>query len=204
MAKPTIFDLLRHGEPVGGRKFRGWVDDPLSPLGWEQMRTRVNHPRVPWTRIISSPLRRCAEFAHELAELHSLPLEFEPNLREISFGAWDGQAVAQIEATQGAALNAFWDDPISAPPPAGENLLSFSQRVNQVGQALLERYPAEHLLLVCHGGVIRALLCQWLGMPLQHFWRIEVPYAALSRTQLYQDAETQQTYPLLMFHNGQL
>ncbi len=33
----TIVDLLRHGEPDGGQKFRGAVDDPLSPRGWEQM-----------------------------------------------------------------------------------------------------------------------------------------------------------------------
>ena len=33
----TTIDLIRHGEPVGGRKYRGQTDDPLSEKGWEQM-----------------------------------------------------------------------------------------------------------------------------------------------------------------------
>lgn len=37
----TRFDLIRHGEPEGGRKFRGSTDHPLSQDGWAQMRYAV-------------------------------------------------------------------------------------------------------------------------------------------------------------------
>jgi alpha-ribazole phosphatase/probable phosphoglycerate mutase len=37
----TTLDLLRHGESVGGRKYRGQTDDPLSEKGWAQMRDVV-------------------------------------------------------------------------------------------------------------------------------------------------------------------
>ena len=37
----TTIDLIRHGEPVGGKKFRGSTDDPLSELGWQQMTAAV-------------------------------------------------------------------------------------------------------------------------------------------------------------------
>jgi alpha-ribazole phosphatase len=53
-------DFMRHGEPVGGRKYRGQLDDPLSEKGWEQMRAAVGEA-WPWTRIVSSPLLRCSE-----------------------------------------------------------------------------------------------------------------------------------------------
>ena len=39
--KETIIDLLRHGEPVGGRLLRGSQDDPLTEEGWSQMRASV-------------------------------------------------------------------------------------------------------------------------------------------------------------------
>jgi len=40
----TTLDLMRHGEPVGGRRYRGQMDDPLSEKGWAQMRNAVgNH-----------------------------------------------------------------------------------------------------------------------------------------------------------------
>ena len=63
MSEFTVVDLLRHGEPDGGQKFRGSVDDPLNVRGWEQMRTAVGNYRE-WEVIISSPLIRCAAFAH--------------------------------------------------------------------------------------------------------------------------------------------
>lgn len=49
MSDFTTVDLLRHGEPEGGQMFRGAVDDPLSPRGWEQMRSAVGDCRA-WKR----------------------------------------------------------------------------------------------------------------------------------------------------------
>ena len=37
MTPPTLIDMIRHGEPVGGRRYRGQIDDPLSEKGWRQM-----------------------------------------------------------------------------------------------------------------------------------------------------------------------
>jgi len=34
MHTTTTIDLLRHGEPVGGKRYRGQIDDPLSEKGW--------------------------------------------------------------------------------------------------------------------------------------------------------------------------
>ena len=63
----TTIDLIRHGEPVGGRKYRGQIDDPLSDKGWAQMREAVGDHR-PWDVIISSSLSRCLDFARELGQ----------------------------------------------------------------------------------------------------------------------------------------
>ena len=75
----TTFDLMRHGTPVGGRKYRGQIDDPLSAEGWAQMRAAVAG-QCPWDVIISSPLLRCVEFARELAQRHDLALELDDRL----------------------------------------------------------------------------------------------------------------------------
>ncbi|MHB1590203.1 MAG: histidine phosphatase family protein [Sulfuricella sp.] len=44
--KSTTIDLIRHGEPVGGRRYRGRTDDPLSEKGWNQMWTAVGDFRA--------------------------------------------------------------------------------------------------------------------------------------------------------------
>ena len=61
--KETLIDFIRHGEPEGGRRYRGnAVDDALSEKGWQQMWGAVGD-RPPWQQIISSPMRRCSAFA---------------------------------------------------------------------------------------------------------------------------------------------
>ena len=59
----TTLDFLRHGQPNGGSRYRGnGVDDPLSDLGWRQMRDTTAGV-AGWQRVISSPMQRCVAFA---------------------------------------------------------------------------------------------------------------------------------------------
>lgn len=58
MPKTTI-DLIRHGEPVGGHRYRGHaIDDPLTERGWSQMWDGVGSCNT-WDHIITSPLQHC-------------------------------------------------------------------------------------------------------------------------------------------------
>ncbi|MCG8429505.1 MAG: alpha-ribazole phosphatase family protein [Chromatiales bacterium] len=191
----TTIDLIRHGEPVGGKLFRGWQDDPLSDLGWQQMRQAVEGIR-PWQRIISSPLLRCAEFAQELSDKLDLPWRAEPRLREIGFGDWEGKDYDQLRIDDPEGLAGFWRDPTAHPAPGGETMASFQSRVEAGWQDLLTQHQGEHLLLVAHGGVNRLIIAQVLGLPIANMFRMEVPYAAVSRI-IVDDG-----FPRLAFHCG--
>lgn len=193
----TTVDLLRHGEPQGGPKYRGSLDDPLSEQGWTQLRTAVGlHP--PWQAIISSPMRRCAEFAQVLAKQHGLSLRFEDGLREMSFGDWEGRTAAEVMATAPEALELFWRDPVGHSPPGGEPLLTWAQRVISAWRTLVADYTNQHILVLGHGGMMRVVLCHLLAVPLQHIWRFEIPYATFSRIRLYGSGEDAK--PALLFH----
>ena len=83
----TLIDPIRHGLPVGGARYRGHaIDDPLSESGWQQMWDAVGDA-APWNRIVSSPLKRCRDFAEALGTRHGLPLELDDGLREVGFGS---------------------------------------------------------------------------------------------------------------------
>lgn len=198
MSDFTTVDLLRHGEPEGGQKFRGALDDPLSSLGWEQLRMAVGDYRD-WQAIISSPLIRCAAFARELAERLDRPLEIAPDFRELNFGAWEGRTSAEVYAADPLAVAQFWRDPVAHPIPGGEAVSEFDRRVGAAWEALLERYRGQHVLLVAHGGTIRMVLRHALDLPLHNIWRFEVPYAALSRVRRYHDPDA---HLQLVFVNG--
>ncbi|MFN3751428.1 MAG: histidine phosphatase family protein [Thiobacillus sp.] len=176
----TLIDLMRHGEPVGGRRYRGQVDDPLSEKGWAQMRAAVGDA-APWHHVVSSPLLRCREFAATLAGRHGLPVRYDDRLKEIGFGVWEGRSAAEIEAGSPGALTRFKADPLNARPAGAEPLADFHARVAAALDELLAQHAGQHVLLVGHAGVMRMALARALHIPLEHAYRIEVATASFTR-----------------------
>jgi alpha-ribazole phosphatase/probable phosphoglycerate mutase len=193
----TTLDMMRHGEPVGGRKYRGQVDDPLSEKGWAQMQAAVGES-LPWTRIVSSPLVRCRAFAETLSELHGLPLALDDRLKEVGFGDWEGRTAAEIEADAPGTLARFKADPVNARPAGAEPLTEFHARVSAALDDIVERQDGQHVLLVGHAGVMRMALAWALRIPLEHAYRIEVATASITRLR-FDDGRAS-----LIFHGGSL
>lgn len=197
----TTVDLMRHGEPVGGRRYRGQIDDPLSDRGWAQMRDAVAD-HCPWSAVISSPLLRCAEFGRELAARHDLPLTLDARLMELGFGEWEGRTAEELMRDDPERLARFWRDPITHRPPGGESLAAFRERVVGAWEQLLAERAGKPLLVVCHAGVIRMIVRHVLDMPLDRLFRIQVPSAGLTRIRV--DGSGADALPKLVFHAGHL
>ncbi len=206
----TTIDLLRHGEAAPGLCLGRDYDAPLTGTGWEQMRGIVGEARaggieldalplpmgrvsaeqaigvegnlpIAWDGIVSSPLRRCSEFAEELACRHGLPLQLECRFRELGFGAWEGRSWNDLYREAGESLLAFQRRPACNPAPGGEHYPDFEARIAQGWSDLLEQAAGSHWLLVTHAGVIRELLRRVLGFPLERLFAIQVPFAGLVR-----------------------
>ena len=191
-SKATIIDLLRHGEPVGGPMYRGGgTDDPLSETGWKQMQSRVEQSyldqyyfsteQIPWSAVATSPMSRCNDFAKQFAEIHGLPLEIIENLREARYGAWEGKTPSEVREESIEAYWRFYDDPVDKRPEGAEPLSDFSQRITETLTAVLEKYQGEHIMLVSHLGVTRAILAHVLGISLASQQLIGMPYAGMVR-----------------------
>lgn len=200
----TTIDLIRHGKPEGGEIFRGSVDVPLTPEGREQMlggigRLHTHSAEDNWDAIVTSPLLRCADFAHEMAERDGIAIAVDAGFREISFGDWDGQSFKAIKAQYGDQFNDYWRNPIENTPPNAEALDAFAERIRGAFWQLVQQYKGQKLLLVTHGGVIRAVLNLVLASAMDSFMRYEVPYASVSRVKIYHDEG--QEFPQLDFHN---
>ncbi|WP_439868325.1 alpha-ribazole phosphatase family protein [Pseudomonas syringae] len=179
-------DLLRHGETELGGGLRGSIDDALTESGWQQMRAAVAGGG-PWTRIVSSPLQRCARFSEELAQRLSLSLHLEPGLQELHFGDWEGHSPAQLMETDAEGLGLFWADPYAFTPPNGEPVLDFSNRVLSAVERLHQAYAGERVLLVSHGGVMRLLVAQARGLPREQLLQVVVGHGALLSIQVAAD-----------------
>ena len=195
----TIIDLLRHGDVEGGRKYRGHQDDPLSELGWQQLRDNTKIKQN-WNQVISSPLKRCAEFSRELADKHQIPLEIEQDFKEISFGLWEGKTAEELLAEDEVRIKKYWNDPVNVIPPQGEALSDFEKKILLAWNKMLNQYAGQHVLLLSHAGVMRIILCHILGMPLIELFKLDVALAKSSRIEVISDAG--EIYPRLMFHGS--
>ena len=196
----TIIDLLRHGDVEGGRKYRGQLDDPLSELGWKQLRTATSK-KQDWQHIITSPLKRCAEFADELSQTHSIPLKTESKLKEVSFGLWEGKTAEQLLSNEPKEIKEYWDDPINVTPPQGECLLDFEKRIMTAWVKMLHEYQGQHILMLSHAGVMRIIICNVLGMPLTELFKLDVALAKFSRIQI--EHADGKDWPRLISHGGE-
>lgn len=155
-----------------------------------------------WQHIISSPLSRCHEFALSLAQQYNIPLSLEPRLREVGFGAWEGLTAAEIGVNDADLLFNFKRDPVNYRPPGAETIADFYQRVSLAWDELATRHEKQHLLIVCHAGVIRMILTHVLGMPPANGYRIQVGSAAVSRITVEKHGAAR--HANLVFHDGSL
>ncbi|WP_430391280.1 histidine phosphatase family protein [Dyella sp. 20L07] len=174
--KHVGIDLLRHGD-TGQRSYRGQLDDRLSPAGWTQLRAAI-FGRA-WERIVTSPLRRCADFAHELAAARRVPVRVDPRLAEYHFGDWQGVPIETLAEEQGDALGRFWADPVNCPPPRGETFAVFRERLCAALNDVSVEAQSRRVLVVTHGGVIRLLRCEAEGRDFGEMANIDVPHASL-------------------------
>ncbi|MBS4097142.1 MAG: histidine phosphatase family protein [Sulfuricella sp.] len=195
----TLIDFMRHGEPVGGRRYRGKCDDPLSETGWAQMRGAVSGA-CPWDAIVSSPLLRCAEFAAELGGQRQLPVTLDERLAELGYGAWEGKTSAEIEAVSPGALLRYRRNPVQCRPADAENLDEFVARFSAAWRAILAAHAGRHVLVVAHAGVIRMALAHALDIPLNNMFRIEAAYAGLTRFKI--EGNGDEAVVSLVFHGG--
>lgn len=181
-----LMDLLRHGEVQGGPCFRGQRDDPLAELGWQQMqaalRDLAERQGARWDVVVTSPARRCQDFAARLATERQLPLRIEPALSERDFGAWEGLRASEIPLVE---LSAFWADPQAFTPAGAEPFADFRRRIAATWQALAEtETETTRQLVITHGGAIRVILGEVLGLADSALLLLEVPPACLTRLRL--------------------
>lgn len=170
---------MRHGETVGEPGYYGSTDIPLSDHGWSQMKSTIELIDLNWDIIISSPLRRCVNFAKSLVHQQT-QLEIRKELQEIHFGAWDGKTTQQIMKEDAALIQQYWSNPEKVMPPDGENMIDFERRIVAVWQQIVKQYQAHKILMIIHGGTIRIILKHVLNLPVSSLFKIEVPHGCLS------------------------
>ena len=181
----THIDVVRHGKVVTPGLFCAPLEEPLSELGWKQMQQTTQN--VSYEQVISSPSRRCAEFAGVWAATMSCEPMIMDDLQEMDFGQWVGRPAADIWQQDERLLQTLWQDPISFIAPKGEAMTEFIARVQLAWQTILQQQSGRHFAVFTHGGVIRILLGLALDIPYQKTLGFALAYGSATRFKVYPD-----------------
>ena len=161
--------FLRHPRPVIAPGIcYGRMDVDIGPEGEAEIAGALA-ATPPVARVIASPARRCRALAARLAARDGANLTFDPRLREMNFGAWEGVAWDRIDRAESDPWSA---DPWSLAPPGGETFADVHARVAEV-LAAVEPGTA----LICHAGPIRAARMILTGASFAEVFAEPVPHA---------------------------
>jgi len=173
--------LVRHAEPeedAHGRVY-GSLDVGLSAAGREHaLRLADALARFDFSAVYTSPRRRAVETAAPVAASRGLDPLVEQDLREIDFGALEGRRYEEIERTEPEVFRAWMETPTTVRFPGGESFDDLRVRALRALEAIRARHRAA--VVVTHGGVVRAGLGAWLGMPAHAIFRLAQDYCGLT------------------------
>jgi broad specificity phosphatase PhoE len=179
----TIILLARHGESDWNvaRRWQGHADRPLTEKGRAQARALAERlQRVELDALYSSDLQRAAATAMEVARAQGLEVIELETLREVDVGSWSGLTRPEAEKRfpEGVARwrEGFpgWDD--------GETYEQMTERVLGAVLGIARAHEGGRVLVVSHGGPIRALHATALGLDVHTYRRMRPvePNARLS------------------------
>ncbi|ETS93584.1 alpha-ribazole phosphatase [Veillonella sp. AS16] len=177
--------IVRHGETDWNKmgKYQGITDVPLNENGLAQAKAcgeALSH--VHFDRILSSDLSRALVTAESIRRNRLIPISTDKRLRELNFGDWEALLFSEIEERWPSLIDEMYLKPHIVRVPNGESFKELQERA----WAGLEEFISandeeETLLITCHGGTIRTLLCKLLDISISHCWNFSQGNTAINR-----------------------
>ncbi len=126
-------------------------------------------------QIFSSPLKRCRRLAESL---NLGNVNCDDRLKELDFGEWEMKRWEDIDKK---ALDYWVDDFVHRKTPGGESYQQMCDRVIELVKELINKNESENIILVSHGGTIRAVLAYILEMPLMNLFRMNIDFGGVNK-----------------------
>jgi len=149
----TTICLVRHGETDWNlnRRYQGWEDIPLNEAGLGQARVVAQTiAGEEWDAIVTSPLSRARQTAEAIAAALGIDEIMEdPDLRERGYGEAEGLTLQERLAK--------WSDDTW---PGLEPWEVMQARAMAALARVAARHAGQRVLVVCHGGLINAVLAE--------------------------------------------
>lgn len=183
----TKLVLVRHGQTDANarRIWQGWTESPLSALGVKQAEATARHLAAIGERfdhLVSSPLQRAHHTAQILGQAIGLLPTVDQRLKEMGFGEIEGLTFEEFEARYPEVHRQWLErSDLSFTWPGGESRAGFHRRVQRAAKEILNRHQGKKIVLVAHGGTLRAILAHLFPEELGQWWSYGLGNCSLTR-----------------------
>lgn len=189
---PRIF-LIRHGETLWNKetRYQGQLDIPLSKEGEQQAWKLANVFREEKIEAIySSDLTRAINTAKIINKFHNKKVAITPLLRELCFGKWEGKTYEELMKEEKDEYTKWLDNPFCLQPPGGESLSELINRVDYILSEMARSHKGnKNILVVTHGGPIKAVISAILGINTEAFFKIKIGNASITEIVVEEDGD---------------
>lgn len=131
--------------------------------------------------VFTSPLQRCVKLGYALG---FNDITHDDRLKELHFGNWEMQAWDDIPRDY---FDEWAQNYAHMAPPNGETFGELQARGVAFIDELLQQYRNQHVLVVTHGGMIRAMVAYVLNMQLKGLFRINIDYGSVTQLEFGND-----------------
>jgi broad specificity phosphatase PhoE len=162
---------------VEGR-YQGQADPPLNDRGRAQARRvaeTLQGQRL--DALYASDLRRAAETAEAIGQATGLAVRYDPRLREIHQGEWQGLPVTEIERRYPNLFRRWQEAPLTVTLPGGESIAQMQERVLAAVEDIARQHPVQRVAIVAHKLPIAVIKCRYQDIPLERIWDLIPPNA---------------------------
>ena len=162
----TRLIIVRHAESAYNlqNRIQGHHDSGLTKKGLSQARRLAGRiRRFHIDKIYSSDLGRAYSTTVEITRhLKRVKIVRDPELREILLGDWEGMTPEDVDRLYEKGYQRWQKKPSAMVIPNAEKVSRFRRRVTERVRRIAAENRGKTVLLVTHGGVITALLSDWL------------------------------------------
>jgi alpha-ribazole phosphatase/probable phosphoglycerate mutase len=186
----TRLYIIRHGQVVGHQELRynGHYDVDITDEGFSQMKRLaelLSTEKI--DAVYSSDLLRTIKGAEIISSALKLVPTKLPAFRELHLGRWEGMTRAEASEKYPEEAHFTFQDLANDKLQGGENLTELGERVLPALAEIIKRHRGKNICLVLHGGVNRVILCDAMGLDIQHFFRIEQDFGCLNILDCFED-----------------
>lgn len=151
--------ITRHGKTIWNEQgiLQGSLDSPLTKEGVQKaidLSKRISIYNI--QAIVTSDLKRAKDTSFYIKSGSDIPIFYFKELREMSFGDWDGMKITEIQEKYQDDFRKFETDPINFDNKSGETYINLLSRVEKALETI-KNLNYDNVLIVTHGITVKAL-----------------------------------------------